>query len=104
MNGKDSGRNPVLPPEHHIPDGEAHVMPDGRLYVYDSTKSALTAADFKTAMSGVQLVYELATPLVYDLTPQTVQTLAGTNNIWSSTGNSTIKIVSQPSEPVRILV
>jgi hypothetical protein len=30
------GRNPVLPINIHIPDGEAHVMPDGRLYVYGS--------------------------------------------------------------------
>jgi arabinoxylan arabinofuranohydrolase len=29
-------RNPVLPPEIHIPDPEAHVMPDGRVYVYGS--------------------------------------------------------------------
>jgi len=36
MNRKDLVRNPVLPPEHHIPDGEAHVMPDGKLYVYGS--------------------------------------------------------------------
>ncbi len=28
--------NPVLPREHFVPDGEAHVMPDGRLYVYGS--------------------------------------------------------------------
>ena len=34
MNRKDLARNPVLPPEHHIPDGEAHVMLDGKLYVY----------------------------------------------------------------------
>ena len=36
MENKDLARNPVLQPEHHIPDGEAHVMPDGRLYVYGS--------------------------------------------------------------------
>ncbi|MGI6366895.1 MAG: family 43 glycosylhydrolase [Anaerolineae bacterium] len=29
-------RNPVLPPSLHIPDVEARVMPDGRLYVYGS--------------------------------------------------------------------
>lgn len=29
-------RNPVLPVAYHIPDSEAHVMPDGRLYVYGS--------------------------------------------------------------------
>ncbi|PFO06287.1 hypothetical protein COJ85_08110 [Bacillus sp. AFS076308] len=29
-------RNPVLPANLHIPDPEAHVMPDGRVYVYGS--------------------------------------------------------------------
>jgi hypothetical protein len=29
-------RNPVLPVDLHIPDAEAHVMPDGRVYVYGS--------------------------------------------------------------------
>ncbi len=29
-------RNPILPLEEHIPDSEAHVMPDGKLYVYGS--------------------------------------------------------------------
>lgn len=29
-------RNPILPLKYHVPDGEAHVMPDGRLYVYGS--------------------------------------------------------------------
>lgn len=29
-------RNPVLPPYWHIPDSEAHVMPDGKLYIYGS--------------------------------------------------------------------
>lgn len=29
-------RNPILPLEHHIPDSEARVMPDGKLYVYGS--------------------------------------------------------------------
>ena len=29
-------RNPILPLEFHIPDSEAHVMPDGKLYLYGS--------------------------------------------------------------------
>ena len=33
---KEKGRNPVLPLRYHVPDGEAHVMPDGKLYVYGS--------------------------------------------------------------------
>lgn len=31
-----NARNPILPIRHHFPDCEAHVMPDGRLYVYGS--------------------------------------------------------------------
>lgn len=41
------------------------------------------AETFKTAMNGVKLVYELATPQTYHLTPQEVRTLLGTNNVWS---------------------
>lgn len=32
----NNNRNPVLPLECHIPDGEAHVMSDGKLYIYGS--------------------------------------------------------------------
>lgn len=32
----ENTRNPVLPLEYHIPDSEAHHMPDGRLYIYGS--------------------------------------------------------------------
>ena len=45
------------------------------------------ATTFKSAMNGVQLVYELATPQTYQLTPQQVNTLVGTNNVWSEQGN-----------------
>ena len=50
-----------------------------------------TGADFKTAMSGVQLCYELATPQTYQLTPQEViKTLLGTNNVWADIGNVSV--------------
>lgn len=45
------------------------------------------AASVKASMSGVQLCYELATPLTYQLTPQEIEALVGTNNVWS-TGDS----------------
>ena len=47
----------------------------------------VNTSDFKAAMSGVQLVYKLATPIEYTLTPQEVTTLLGTNNIWADTGD-----------------
>lgn len=55
------------------------------LMVTDSTYTDATT--FKSAMNGVQLVYELATPQTYQLTPQQVNTLVGTNNVWSEQGN-----------------
>ena len=45
-----------------------------------------SASDFKTAMNGVQLVYELATPQTYQLTPTQVKSLLGVNNIFADTG------------------
>jgi len=36
MRGYINTRNPILPLDIHIPDPEAHVMPDGKLYIYGS--------------------------------------------------------------------
>lgn len=50
------------------------------------------AATFKTAMNGVQLVYELATPITIDLTPLEISVLTGqTNNIWADSGNVSVE-------------
>jgi len=57
-----------------------------RVHIYDSSKSSMTGADFKTAMSGVQLVYELATPIEIDLTPAQLQARNGVNNVWADAG------------------
>ena len=58
-----------------------------RVHIYDSAKSSMTGADFKTAMSGVQLVYELATPIEIDLTPAQLQARNGQNNVWADAGD-----------------
>ena len=50
------------------------------------------AATFKTAMSGVQLVYELATPIEIQLDPVTISTISGqTNNVWADAGDVTVE-------------
>ena len=49
---------------------------------YNNDKNA-----FKQGMNGVQLVYELATPQTYQLTPTQVSSILGVNNIWADTGN-----------------
>lgn len=69
--------------------------PSGIFAAFSATRMAFRndnfsdAATFKTSMSGVQLVYELATPVTYQLTPQEIRTLLGVNNIWADTGDIT---------------
>lgn len=47
------------------------------------------AAGLKTAVTGQQLVYELATPIVYSVSPKDIELLNGTNNVWATTGDIT---------------
>lgn len=58
-----------------------------RVYIRDDRYT--DAATFKTAMSGVQLVYELATPISIQLDPTAVNTLRGDNVIWADCGDIT---------------
>lgn len=55
-------------------------------YIYIADSRYETAADFKSAVSGVQFVYPLSTPTTYALTATQVQTLLGTNHVWSDAG------------------
>ena len=51
-----------------------------------------TANDVKTAMNGVMLVYELATPFDIDLTPEVISAIVGVNNVYSDTnGDMTVQ-------------
>ena len=59
------------------------------IFINDSSYESGTATSFKTAMNGVQLVYELATPQTYQLTPQQINTLIGQNNVWNNTNGQT---------------
>lgn len=48
-------------------------------------------AEGTTPTIGAQVVYELAAPIVYDLSPVEIRTLAGQNTIWADTGSVTVK-------------
>lgn len=65
-------------------DNGAFAIGNSRLVVIDHRFTS--ASDFKTAVNGVMLCYELATPITYQLTPQEITTLLGSNNVWSDTG------------------
>lgn len=57
------------------------------IFVRDTRFASNTAAEYKVGAAGIKVVYELATPLTYQLTPTQVAVLTGTNNVWS-TGDS----------------
>ena len=59
-----------------------------RMLIKDSRYS--NGSDFKTAVTGQTVVYELENPLTYQLTPNQVELLKGTNNIWAD--NSTLSV------------
>ena len=55
-----------------------------------------TLAELKTylAANPVQIVLPLNTPVEHQLTPQQLTTLKGTNNVWSSTGETTLSYIA----------
>ena len=64
---------------------------DNQIMIKDT--SYTDAQTFKTAMSGVQLVYELAQPQTYQLDPVQVALLIGEqNNIWNNVDITELKL------------
>ena len=55
------------------------------IFIRDTSYSDVNS--FKSAMSGVMLVYELAEPITVQLSPQEVTSILGQNNIWSDAGD-----------------
>lgn len=74
-------------------NGTFAVGATGILSIINTSYTDATA--FKTAMSGVQLCYELATPQTYQLTPQQIDLLLGTNHLWSD-GEITVEYGVHP--------
>ena len=57
------------------------------LYVRDPRfSSGTTGEDVQALLSGVQLVYELATPTTIQLTPTIIKSLQGENNFFADSG------------------
>lgn len=60
------------------------------IYIRDDNKANLTAEEFKAAMSGVELCYELATPIDTQLDPDCIKLLQN-NNVFTTDGK-TVKV------------
>ena len=75
----------------------------GNANIYMAISSDMLTGDLSTnegrntafkawiSANNLQILYELATPVTYQLTPQELNTLLGTNNIYCDTGDSDIK-------------
>ena len=60
--------------------------------VYLRSSGLTSKAEYLTAFpNGINVVYELATPQTYQLTPHEVSTILGQNNIFADTGNVTVQ-------------
>lgn len=62
---------------------------DNRIYLINEDYTDEGA--LKASLSGTQFIYELATPIVYQLTPTQINNLLGLNQMYCDTGNITVK-------------
>lgn len=67
--------------------GSAGVAINNNGYVHILDSAYADAAVFKAAMSGVQLVYELAAPITYDIDPTQILLLAEHKHVWTDCGD-----------------
>lgn len=71
--------------------GNCYITSQGTLIIAvlpDQTATTRELATAWFASNPTTFVYELATPTTYQLTPQEVKTLLGTNNLWADTGDT----------------
>ena len=61
------------------------------VFIKDTSKAQMTAAEFTEAVSGVTAVIKLASPVTYQLTAQQViDALQGQNYVWADTGDVSV--------------
>ena len=71
--------------------GYGGINNNGNLTILESTYLELD-------LSEVQIVYPLATPIEYTLTPQQISSLVGENNVWADTGDVDVTYVAVGGE------
>ena len=101
----ESGTTPNILCSHYTPtdsstvsktSGDKHIslsLDGKRVYVQDSSYTNKT--DFKQAVNGVQLLYELATPQTIPQDNLAIATQSGVNNLWCDSGDITVKALDK---------
>lgn len=75
-----------------ITNANYHLANILEINVFDSQHASVSLANFLEEMGDEQIVYPLATPQTYQLTPQQLETLKGLNKIESESGQVEIRI------------
>lgn len=88
--------NPKIPASGRDQDA---IMNVGTQFGYNKSSDTIfvpgkTQTQWKALAIDVQILYQLVTPITYQLTPQQITTLLGTNNVWANTGG--IKNIKYP--------
>lgn len=68
-----------------VVNGEAYIG-GGKVFVAHDNSTTDPSA-FKATVTGQKIVYELATPVTYSLTPGQVLSILGQNNVWADCGD-----------------
>ena len=84
-------------------DGASFMCYRTSQYAVLGLPSGYTVSEFNSNVAGHTLVYSLATPVTYTLTPAQVTTLLGTNNVWADCGAVTVTYPSGTGTPVLTL-
>lgn len=93
-------------------DFQSNLFPYGNIFTGTSTLGAcliwaavrvrladmsISLDDWKAQLAStpMQVVYTLATPIEYTLTPQQIRSLVGENNVWADTGDVDVEYLKQ---------
>ena len=76
-------------PRTGIADKQISVQTNGNIVISDTAIAGMTGEQVKAYVNGFILVYELATPVTYQLTPTQISAIVGTNNVFTDTNGDT---------------
>lgn len=63
----------------------------------DTSLTTVDAINSYLSANPITVIYELATPQTYQLTPKQIETLLGVNNIWADSGEVSVEYGADPS-------
>ena len=70
-----------------VSDKHICIAANGSTIVSDTRFNGKTAAQIKTLLNGVYMVYAVKTPTTAQIDPTEVKTLLGANNVWADSGD-----------------